>query len=73
MAETSTRNVKIAGKTIMLMIKKLYYYRGHLRLRIRLGTFLATHYRISPHESYTIDDFNEMIKQSQFGGEVTPE
>jgi hypothetical protein len=73
MAETSTRDVKIAGKTIMLMIKKLHYYRGHLRLRIRLGTFLATHYRISPHESYTIDDFNEMIKQSQFGGEVTPE
>jgi len=73
MSEASTRGLKIAGKTIMLMIKKLHYYRGHLKLRIRLGTFLATHYRISPHESYTLDDFNEMIKQSQFGGEVTPE
>jgi hypothetical protein len=73
MSETSTRDVKIAGKTIMRMISKLHYYRGHLRLRIRLGTFLATHYRISPHENYPIDDFNEMIKQSQFAGEVTPE
>jgi hypothetical protein len=73
MSETSTRDVKVVGKTIMRMISKLHYYRGHLRLRIRLGTFLATHYRISTHESYPIDDFNEMIKQSQFAGEVTPE
>jgi hypothetical protein len=73
MSDTSTRDVKIAGRTIMLMISKLHYYRGYLRLRIRLGTFLATHYKISTHKSYTIGDFHEMIKQSQFAGEVTPE
>ena len=73
MSETSTRDVKIAGKIIMRMISNLHYYRGHLRLRIRLGTFLATHFRISSHESYPMDDFNDMIKQSQFAGEVTSE
>lgn len=73
LSEAGTHDVKIAGKTIMRMISNLHYYRGHLRLRIRLGTFLATHYRISTDESYTMDDFNEMIKQSQFAGEVTPE
>ena len=73
LVETSMYDVKIAGKTIMLMISKLHYYRGHLRLRIHLGTFLATHYKISSNEDYPLDDFNEMIKQSQFAGEVTPE
>jgi hypothetical protein len=71
--ETSTRDVKIAGKTIMLMIAKLHYYRGHLKLRVRLGTFLAMEYRATEDGKYTIDDFREMIQQSQFVGQVTPE
>jgi hypothetical protein len=71
--EMSTRDVKIAGKTIMLMIAKLHYYRGHLKLRVRLGTFLAMEYRATENGKYTIDDFREMIQQSQFVGQVTPE
>ena len=70
---TSMRDVKIAGKTIMRMISRLHFYRGQLRLRIRLGKFLATHYKISATDDYTINEFNEMVKQSQFAGEVTPE
>lgn len=72
MLETSIRDVKIAGKKIMLTIAKLHYYRGHLRFRIRLGTFLATHYRTGTQD-YMINDFDDMIEQSQFAGEVTPE
>jgi hypothetical protein len=71
--EMSTRDAKTAGKMIMLMISKLHYYRGHLKFRIRLGTFLATHYRATEDGRYTVDDFKEMLRQSQFVGEVTPE
>lgn len=69
----STRDAKIAGKTIMRMIAKLHYYRGHLKFRIRLGTFLATHYRATEDGRYAVDDFRDMLQQSQFVGEVTPE
>jgi hypothetical protein len=71
--EMSTRDAKIAGKTIMRMIAKLHYYRGHIKLRIRLGTFLATHYRATEDGRYTVDEFRDMLQQSQFVGEVTPE
>lgn len=71
--DSSTQNIKIAGKTIMLMINKLHYYRGHLRFRIRLGAFLATNYRATDDGTYTTEDFTDMIQQSQFAGEITPE
>jgi hypothetical protein len=71
--ERSKRDAKIAGKAIMRMIAKLHYYRGHLKFRIRLGTFLATHYRATEDGRYTVDDFRDMLQQSQFVGEVTPE
>jgi hypothetical protein len=71
--EKSTQDVKIAGKSIMRMIAQLHYYRGHLTFRIRLGTFLATHYRATEDGRYTVDDFRSMLQQSQFVGEVTPE
>lgn len=70
---TSTRDVNVAGKSILLMISKLHYYRGHLNFRIRLGTFLATHYKATENGSYAIDDFQEMLQQSQFAGEITTE
>jgi hypothetical protein len=71
--ERSKRDAKSAGKTIMRMIAKLHYYRGHLKFRIRLGTFLATHYRATEDGRYTVDSFRDMLQQSQFAGEVTPE
>jgi len=71
--ELSIRDAKMAGKTIMRIIAKLHYYRGHLKFRIRLGTFLATHYRATEDGRYTMDDFRDMLQQSQFVGEVTPE
>ena len=71
--DTSVREARIAGKIIMLMISKLHYYRGYLKLRIRLGTFLATEF-IEPEENgYTFEDFRDMLQQSQFAGQVTPE
>jgi hypothetical protein len=71
--EMSTRDCKIAGRSIMLMIAKLHYYRGHLKFRIRLGTFLATQYRTTDDDRYTTNEFSEMMQQSQFAGEVTLE
>jgi hypothetical protein len=71
--ERSKRDAKIAGKMIVCMIAKLHYYRGHLKFRIRLGTFLATHYRATEDGRYTVDSFRDMLQQSQFVGEVTPE
>lgn len=69
----SIRDVKISGRSIMLMLAKLHYYRGHIKFRIRLGTFLATHYMSAEDDTYAIDDFQEMLKQSPFRGEVTHE
>lgn len=69
----SNRNVETSGKSILLMIAKLHYFRGHLTFRIRLGTFLATHYKATEDGKYAIDDFEDMLQQSQFAGEVTTE
>jgi hypothetical protein len=71
--EMSIREAKIAGKTIMLMIAKLHYYRGHLKLRVWLGTFLVMEYRATEDGRYTVEDFRDMLRQSQFVGQVTPE
>lgn len=71
--ETSVRDARIAGKTIMLVLAKLHYYRGHLKFRIRLGTFLAREFMKPDDDGYTFEAFREMIQQSQFAGEVTPE
>lgn len=71
--ETSVREARIAGKTIMLTIAKLHFYRGHLKLRIRLGTFLATEFIQPEDNGYTFDGFRDMLQQSQFSGVVTPE
>lgn len=71
--EMSVRDARIAGKTIMLVIAKLHYYRGHLKLRIRLGTFLVREFMRPDDDGYTFEAFKEMIQQSQFAGEVTPE
>lgn len=71
--KTSTRDLSVAGKSVLLMIRKLHYYRGHVKFRIRLGTFLATHYKATEDGSYAIDDFQDMLQQSQFAGEITTE
>lgn len=56
-------------------LNKLHYYRGHIQIRIRLGIFLVDQYK-APDERYGVydlEEYEDMIKESQFSGEVTQE
>jgi len=58
---------------IVRTLPKLHYYRGQINLRFRLGRFLATLFKKPKGDAYTVDEYEDMIGQSQFTGEVTRE
>jgi hypothetical protein len=60
-----------ARSHILRTLKQMKYYRGMLRLRVRLGTFLLTRYKEGEYHSLT--DFMSMMNNPQFAGEVTEE
>ncbi|KAK5110366.1 hypothetical protein LTR62_006074 [Meristemomyces frigidus] len=60
--------------SIVPMLGRLHYYRGHLQMRWRLGTFLASQYREPYHGKYDLKgEYEVMLGQSQFIGEVSQE
>ena len=72
--ETQTmESEETAGKSLLQTLKKLHYYRGNIQMRIRLGTFLATQYKKPKDGNYELDEYESMIKESQFFGQVTQE
>ena len=64
-------------RTVLLWtLDKLHYYRGHLQLRLRLGTFLLDQYKEAADGVYEYEGdggYLEMLEESQFRGEVTQE
>ncbi|KAK5120969.1 hypothetical protein LTR85_005753 [Meristemomyces frigidus] len=54
-------------------LRKLHYYRGSMSMRIRLGTFLVVQYREPQYGLYELGEYESMVQQSQFEGQVTPE
>jgi hypothetical protein len=73
MSAVSVKSIETVKKAFFRTIGRLHYYLGPLSLRIRLGTFLATQYMEPDNGFYELDNFLEMIKQSQFEGEFTAE
>lgn len=71
--DEARKAVRITKKCLLATIAKLYYYRGHLELRVRLGTFLVTQYRAPTNGQYDTTEFQQMLGKSQFVGEVTVE
>lgn len=72
-ATKSSRNVKHIQQCLANIMPRLHYYRGHIELRIRLGRFLATRYMRPEEDVYSLEEYQDMIQQSQFAGEVTTE
>lgn len=62
-----------ARALLMLILKKLHYYRGSVKMRIRLGTFLVIQFRQPKDGHYELEEYEDMIKESQFIGQVTEE
>ena len=70
---TKTCNESRVRALILTTLPKLRYYRASMKLRIRLGTFLATTFKKAQNNTYTLADYEQMIAESQFTGEVTAE
>ncbi|KAF2717558.1 hypothetical protein K431DRAFT_232831 [Polychaeton citri CBS 116435] len=70
--ETSSRNVDLIKACLLQVLPKLHYFCGYLQLRLRLGTFLNTQFKRAPENCYTLGDYGDMMRQSQFAGYVTP-
>ncbi|OQO04834.1 hypothetical protein B0A48_07851 [Cryoendolithus antarcticus] len=70
---SSHRNALLLKAIVVHQLSRLHFYRGHLDLRIRLGRFLMTQYKMPVDGSYSFEDFQGMLKQTQFRGEVTME
>jgi len=71
--QVGKKSVRYIQRSLLKTFDYLQYYRGPLSLRVRLGTFLATHYREPEDGLYELEDFQEMLGQSQFQGEITAE
>ncbi len=69
--EAAQRNSATIEHAISVSLQNLCYYRGHIKMRARLGTFLLTRYRNKEHQ--TLAQFETMMKDSQVIGEVTQE
>ncbi|KAK0273854.1 hypothetical protein LTR35_011980 [Friedmanniomyces endolithicus] len=73
-AQKQTRSsVERLRNAILTTLARLHYYRGHVQMRIRLGTFLAIQYMKTKDGVYDLDEYENMLQMSQFSGEVTQE
>ena len=63
--------------SVMRALSKLHFYRGHIQMRVRLGVFLVNRY-VEPKDGvtdgvYELEEYESMMRQSQFSAEVTQE
>ena len=70
---SSALSVERVKLTLANALQKLHYYRGHLQMRIRLGTFLMTSYMPPLDGLYGLEEYEAMTRESMFFGEVTDE
>ena len=69
----TTTSEEATRSSILKMLPKLHYFHGSLHKRIRLGTFLVGQIKRSEDNRYDLDEYQSMIKASQFTGRVTQE
>ncbi|KAF9889228.1 hypothetical protein FE257_007541 [Aspergillus nanangensis] len=55
-------------------LKGVVFVRGHIRMRVNLGSFVLDEYRIPPNEkkSYSFEEFREMLSYEQTKGRLIP-
>lgn len=69
-----TCSIQAMQVTLADALQKIHYLRGHIRFRIRLGTFvLASHKRLEEGSSWDLSEYEEMTLLPQFRGRVTEE
>ncbi|KAH9827118.1 hypothetical protein Tdes44962_MAKER03088 [Teratosphaeria destructans] len=66
-------NYAKAITSILNTLPKLHYYRGNLQMRLRLGMFLVDQFRSTEDGTYSLPEYEAMIRESQFIGHVTQE
>ena len=59
--------------SILEVLEKLRYYRGSIEMRIHHGRLLATQFRSTDTGMYDLEDYEFMLKESQFQAHVTDE
>ncbi|KXT01537.1 hypothetical protein AC578_4548 [Pseudocercospora eumusae] len=78
LSKMNTERVRV---TLGNALRKIHFYQGHITLRIRLGTFLLSSYRMpedavdeNPQDVlYELKEYQDMTEESQFFGRVTEE
>ncbi|GAB1739401.1 hypothetical protein NU219Hw_g4361t1 [Hortaea werneckii] len=68
--EVNKRRVR---NMIISMLGKLYYFRGTIQMRIRLGTLVLKQYKPPRDEIYDLAEYERMTNESQFQAKVTQE
>jgi hypothetical protein len=69
----STMSVERVRATLANAIQKLHYYKGNMKLRVHLGTFLMSQYEMPKDEIYLLAEYEDMTEKPQFLGKVTEE
>ncbi|KAF7191296.1 hypothetical protein HII31_07319 [Pseudocercospora fuligena] len=78
LSKMNTERVRV---TLGNALRKIHFYQGHITIRVRLGTFLLSSYRMpegavdeNPQDVlYELKEYEDMTKESQFYGRVTEE
>ncbi|EME89218.1 uncharacterized protein MYCFIDRAFT_193188 [Pseudocercospora fijiensis CIRAD86] len=78
LSKMNTERVRV---TLGNALRKIHFYQGHITLRVRLGTFLLSSFRMpedavneNPQDVlYELKEYEDMTKESQFFGRVTEE
>ncbi|KAI6863955.1 hypothetical protein KC338_g5692 [Hortaea werneckii] len=66
-------NTRRVRNMIISMLDRLYYFRGSIQMRIRLGTLLLKQYKPPTDDLYDLDEYERMTDESQFQAGVTQE
>lgn len=72
-ANQTIANERRAHSALMRILKRLSYYQGTIKLRMRFGRFLAKQYILPEYGSYDLEEYEAMTKESQFQGMITHE
>lgn len=73
LVDQTSDNEQRVRDLVLCTLQKLHYYRSSLQMRITFGNFLAISFKKSRENKYTLNEYEDMIAESQFAGEVTQE
>ena len=71
--DRAASNERALRQTIVPVLSGLRYYRGHARARIRFGEPSLLTYMRPEGDNYTLEEFSEMMRNSQVSTELIRE